>query len=315
MNKNRLLISTSTFGLIDPAPLERISQAGFDCVLNPYKQTLSTQQLIELLDGVSGLIAGTEKITEEVFKARPHLRIISRCGAGIDNIDLQAAQKYGVAIASTPEAPILSVAELTLGLMLNLMRSLSLSDRLIRAGRWEKRMGSLLSGKTVGIIGFGQVGEVLARLLQPFHVKIKAYDVKPKTDIARSLLVEYVDLNELLKISDVVTIHLPLNPETKNLINAKTLALMKKEAILVNTSRGEIIDEEALYYALKSERITGSALDVFTQEPYMGKLRELNNVVLTSHIGSYTAEARVKMENLAVENVLKFFSTSIKDDK
>ena len=315
MNKNKLLISTSTFGLIDPTPLEKISQAGFDCILNPYKQTLSTQQLIELLDGVSGLIAGTEKITEEVFKARPHLKIISRCGAGIDNIDLQAAKKYGIAIASTPEAPILSVAELTLGLMLNVMRSLGLSDRLIRAGKWEKRMGSLLSGKTIGIIGFGQVGEVLARLLQPFHVKIKAYDVKPRTDTARSLLVEYVDLNELLKISDVVTIHLPLNSETKDLINAKTLALMKKEAILVNTSRGEIIDEEALYNALKSERITGAALDVFTQEPYAGKLRELNNVVLTSHIGSYTAEARVKMENLAVENVLKFFSAHPKDDK
>jgi D-3-phosphoglycerate dehydrogenase / 2-oxoglutarate reductase len=305
MSQHRLLISTSSFGLRDSNPLNRLEQANIEYTLNPFKQTLSTSQLIDLLEGVQYLIAGTEKITMEVFQKCPQLRIISRCGSGLDNVDLAAAAKNNVAVLATSEAPVLSVAELTLALILNTLRFIRQSDQGIRSGKWVKHMGNLLTGKTVGILGFGKIGEKVAELLKPFYVKILAHDIRQDKNMDPNISVEYVSLNELLQQSDILTIHLPYEPSTHHLIGEKDFALMKENAILVNTSRGGIVDEDALSYALKQERLKAAAIDVFAQEPYSGKLTDLDNVLLTAHIGSYTAETRDQMENQAVENLLR----------
>jgi D-3-phosphoglycerate dehydrogenase len=204
----------------------------------------------------------------------------------------------GIEVINTPFGPTTAVAELTVALILDLLRKVSFMDRTVRSGGWEKIMGSLLSGKNVGIIGFGRIGEKVAALLEPFGCKIMY------TDITRGAVKNFrnVPLTELLKKSDIVSIHVS---SKETLISEKELMAMKKSALIVNMSRGEVVDESALYRALKDGHIGGAALDVFNEEPYGGPLKYLDNVVLTPHVGSYALEARIGMEIESVENLLK----------
>jgi D-3-phosphoglycerate dehydrogenase len=295
----KIAISTTTFGEYDQKPLEMCKQQGYEIILNPHGRKLKGEELFELAGNALGLVAGTEQITSEVLRSLKNLKVISRCGTGLDNIDLNAAKKLGIKVFNTPGAPTLPVAELTVGLILNLLRKINAMDFALHQDRWEKLMGNLLYGKNVGIVGFGRIGRKVAELLKYFGCKIKYYDTGVAVEEPGTGRVE---LSELLKESDIVSIHVSAKEQ---IIGQSEIRQMKKGSWLVNVSRGGVVDEDALYRALKDGHISGAALDVFEQEPYKGQLKELDNVILTPHIGSYAKEARIKMEIEAAENLLK----------
>jgi len=295
----KIAITTTTFGRHHKRPLELLKENGFEVLLNPHARKMSKEELVELSKDAVGIIAGTETLDAEVMEKLKSLKVISRCGSGLDNIDQEAALKKGIKIFNTPDAPALAVAELTVGLILNLLRKITRMHMAIIDNKWDKLTGNLLSGKNVGIIGFGRVGQKVAMLLRAFGCNIAYADLhvegpKPQAD--------RLTLEELLAWADIVSLHVS---GKDRVIGEKELSLMKAGALLVNTSRGNVIDEDALYRALKNGRLCGVALDVFAQEPYHGPLRELDNALLTPHIGAYAQETRVEIEKIAVENLLR----------
>lgn len=301
----KIQISSSSFG-IDVGAIETLKKAGFTVVLNPYNRKPTEDELIELLDkDIVGLIAGTEKITERVLQNAKSLKVISRYGIGLDNIDLKAAKRRGIIVCNTPDAPTQAVAELTLALILNLYRRIGEVDRNLRSDKWNPLLGRLLFDKTLGIIGLGRIGKTLVKLVQPFKLKIITHEPYPDNEFVSSYGVEQASLEKVLTESDIVSLHAPLTEATYHLICMEELALMKNDAVIVNTARGSLIEEEALIEALEKESIGGVALDVFEGEPYYGKLKNFDNVILTPHIGTYTMETRIKMEREAVDNMLK----------
>jgi D-3-phosphoglycerate dehydrogenase len=209
------------------------------------------------------------------------------------------ARRTGIKVVNTPDAPTLAVAELTIGMILNLLRKISLMDKELKNGTWKKRMGNLLKGKKVGIIGFGRIGQKVAKLLSVFECELSYHDPYLSDGL---LNLDNLPLEELLGWADIVSIHACGN---KTIIGEKEISLMKKGSWLINTSRGDSIDEEALYNSLKKGYLRGAAVDVFNEEPYYGKLTELDNIILTPHIGSYAVESRAEMEKEAVVNLLK----------
>jgi D-3-phosphoglycerate dehydrogenase len=297
-----VLLSVSSFGAADSAPRERLEASGLELRDNPHGRRLKVGEISELISGVDGLIAGTEPLNGDVLRQADRLRVISRVGVGLENVDLNAALRQGIVVRNTPDAVTDPVAELTLSGILNLLRHIGHMDRDLRAGEWNRRMGRLLTGRTVGIVGLGRIGRRLATLLGPFGVRLLATDRAPDHKAAQRLSVTYVELERLLAESDVVTLHLPGSP--RPIIGAPELALMRPDAVLVNTSRGGLVDEDALLTALHDQRLAAAFLDTFVEEPYEGPLRELPNVLLTPHAGSYAAEARARMELEAVDNML-----------
>lgn len=295
-------ISTSSFGSAGSEPLDALEEAGFATRLNPYGRKLTESEAVEFVAGITGLIAGTEPLTRRVLGAATGLKAISRCGTGDDNVDHDAAAECGIVVRKTSEAHVDAVAELALGGLLAVLRGIPISDRSIRDGGWTRPMGRLLSGRVVGLIGFGRVGRRFAELLAPFGVRILATD-PVVTDFGEG--VESVTLEELLRRSQVVSLHLPLSEDTRHLLNAERIATMRSDAVLVNCARGGIVDERALSEALAEGKLGGAFLDVFESEPYGGVMRSLDTTALTAHIGSYAAECRLAMEVEAVENLLE----------
>ncbi|OHE56195.1 MAG: hypothetical protein A2Z47_06940 [Thermodesulfovibrio sp. RBG_19FT_COMBO_42_12] len=296
---NKISITTTTFGKYDNRPLTLLEGKGFNIVLNQYGRNLGKVEIIELCKNAVGIIAGTEIYDRETLEGLTGLKVISRCGTGLDNIDLRAANRLGIKVLNTPDATTLAVAELTVGLILNLLRKVHQMDINIRNGKWQKMMGNLLYGKSIGIIGFGRIGRKVAELLLHFGCTIQYYDLK-RFDWETGA--EGVQLKDLLKTSDIITIHVSSKDQ---IMGESEFLQMKKGAWLVNVSRGGVVDEDALYQAVKEGRLAGAALDVFEKEPYTDNLKELENVILTPHIGSYAKEARAEMERQAVENLLK----------
>lgn len=300
-----IFISTSTFGEYSSEPLELLKRQGIAFQLNPLGRTLSEEEAVDFLRDKDGVIAGTEPLTRKVVENSPSLRVISRVGTGLDNVDREAAAERGIQIFNTPEGPTLAVAELTVGLILSVLRKIAYLDRKIRQGEWKKKMGSLLSGKTVGVIGFGNIGQKLAKLLQVFQCEILFYDPFVQVNVSELSVKQTGTLDELLQLSDVVTLHLPYCKENHHFLDKKRLSLLKSGAIVINAARGGLVDESALFDLLQNGRLAGAALDVFEQEPYQGRLKQLDNVVLTPHVGSYAKESRVRMELDAVLNLFK----------
>lgn len=300
----KILISSASFGKTNRDSIQIIENAGYTTVLNPYGRKFEFSEFVELIRDAVGLIAGTEKITAKLLENAPMLRVISRYGVGLDNVDLEAAKKLGIIVRSTPEAPSQAVAELALALMLNLYRRVGEADRNLRSNNWSQLMGRLLSGKSLGIIGLGRIGKKLVKLVQPFEMKICAYEPYPDYDFVSSNNVVLMPLNDLLSASDIASLHLPLSNETFHMIGKKELSLMKKDAVIINTSRGGLIDEDALIEALKNDSIGGAAIDTFEEEPYKGNLTDFDNVILTCHMGSSAIETRKQMELETVNNLI-----------
>lgn len=296
-----VLITTSTFGKYDRRPLELLEKKGLSYSLNPYGRKLTKEELFHLAGDYIGIISGTESFDSEILKRFRKVKAISRCGSGLDNIDLKTAKGLSIIVTNTPDCVTMAVAELTVGFMLSLLRKTFTMDRDMKAGKWNKVMGYLLSGKNIGIIGFGKIGQKVAELLMSFETHIGYYDiVKSSCSFGK-----YMDLRELLMWSDIVTIHVSRSEKSSYLLASRELSYLKKGAWFINCARGEVVDEKALYEALKSKRLSGAAIDVFEQEPYCGPLIQLENVILTPHIGSYAQEARIRMEMEAVLNLLE----------
>ncbi|MDQ3297467.1 MAG: phosphoglycerate dehydrogenase [Myxococcota bacterium] len=299
--------STSSFGKESARPLELLRSAGYEVRGNPHGRTLTTDEAKAHLDGVIGLVAGTEKLTGDLLRALPGLRCVSRVGVGMDSIDHVAAKECGIAVVNTPDAHVDAVAELTLAGLLALLRKIPVSDASIRNGGFEKPMGRLLGGKTIGLVGCGRVGRRFAELVAGFGVTVLGHDPHVAAAPAN---ISQVSLDELVAKADVVSLHLPYSVAAKHLLGAEQFARMKKDTVIVNTSRGGLIDEPALLAFLEANPKAGAYLDCFEKEPYSGPLAKLSNVVLTAHIGSYAREARVRMELEAVENLLRILNPS-----
>ena len=291
----QILISTSSFNLDNFYELSVIRSSGIEVKLNPFKTRLTEDQVIELLGAESvGLIAGLESLNSRVLRSATALKVIARVGTGLDSVDLGEAAKLGIKVLNTPDAPTSAVAELTLGHILGLLRNIAKSDRQIRDNKWQGQMGTLLETKTVGVVGFGRIGQRVAKLVASFGAKVIVSD--PYTDTTEY---ENCALDELCQRVDVLTLHLPYVEKTHNLIGSRQFQLMKKGSFVINVSRGGLIDEIALLQALESEHIAGAALDCFEQEPYFGPLSKLECVQMTAHMGTYARETRDQMEREA----------------
>ena len=303
-------LSVSTFGSADSAPRDRLIEAGVRLVENPHGRTLTEEEVTELLADADGIIAGTEPLTEEVLKGAKSLRVISRVGVGLDNVDLKTAGRLGIAVFNTPDAVTDAAAEMTVAGILAVLRHIHWMDAEMRAGRWTRKMGALLGEKTVGIVGVGRIGRRVAGLLTPFGVTLLGYDLFPDSVWARAHGIAMTPLHRLLQSSDVVSLHTSAIPEIGPILGAQELGMMKKGAIIANTARGELIVEDALLEVLQRGHLAGAYLDTFVPEPYSGPLSKLPNVLLTPHASSYAHEARVLMESQAVESLLSFLGES-----
>ena len=305
MINQKILISTRSFGEYEKSSLEKLRKSGYEIVLNPYGRKLNPSETILLLEGVTGLIAGTESLSKDVLESAKKLKVISRCGTGMENVDLNATKLLGIKVFNTPDAPTEAVAELALGLILDILRRISQADHAIRHGKWSAYMGNLFYGKTLGIIGLGRIGRRLVELTEPLKLNILACEDKPDKTFVKKWKINLCGLKKLLNKSDIVSLHLPLTGQTRNIIGENELSVMKPSAVLVNTARGGLVDEDALFDALRNKAIAGAGLDVFAEEPYQGKLKDVENIVLSCHMGGYAVESRNQMEMEATDNLLK----------
>jgi len=274
-----------------------------------YEPEITPDQIKEKISNFDIVVVRSRtKITKEMIDRATQCKIIARVGVGLDNIDVDAAKAKGIRVINAVEGAMNAVAELVLGLMLSLAREIPRADREIRNGNWLKKelMGSELSGKYLGIVGLGNIGKRLAKLARGLNMNIIGFDVMPiADDFARDVGLIKADIDTLLSSADYISFHVPLTETTHHLVNSKRISTMKKTAYIINTSRGEIIDEDALYNALKEGKIAGAALDVFEKEPAVGnKLTTLPNVVCTPHIGAQTKEAQTLAANVIGEKII-----------
>ncbi len=285
--------------------LERFKAAGHEVVFaTPGKQP-TEEELLQVLPGCVGYLAGVEKISARVLEAAVALKVISRNGVGIDNIDLAAAEKQGIAVCKALGANSRGVAELTMAHILSLVRWVPFSDQAIKAGGWERRKGGELCCKTLGLLGCGNIGKLVAKAAFGFNMKVLAYDVMPDSSFKPEGEFSFASLDEVLRQSDVISLHCPALPDGKPLLDTAALACMKKGVFIVNTARAELIDDEALAAALESGQVAGAALDVFKVEPPTeDPLVKRDRIVATPHIGGYTKESVDRAMQQAIDNVL-----------
>ena len=294
----KILIGPSSFAALHKQPLDRLLKSGCEVIDNPFKRKLAKAELLDLLStGVTGLIAGLEPLDREVLE-KCNLKVISRCGSGLSNVDLKAANELGIEVYSTPDGPTAAVAELTLGAMLSLIRMIPQMDKELHEGRWTKKIGLELEGKTVLIIGFGRIGKRLSILLSPFKANILVVDPHTESPVENVLV---TTLEEALPKADIISIHASGNT---CILGDKEFSRVQPGTFLLNAARGDLINEDALIEALEEDRIAGAWIDTFEQEPYTGPLCQYPQVILTPHVGSYTRECRLRMETEAVENLI-----------
>jgi len=279
--------------------------------LNPSPRPFTKEKLRKEVAEVDGVVLGADELDEELMAAAPRLKIIARYGVGYDNVDVGVATSRRIFVTYTPDVLSEAVADLTLALMLTLSRRITEADSYVKSGEWSKGtrfpLGLDLARKTLGIVGLGRIGSKVAERARAFNMNIIYNDIVRKTFAEKKYGARRVTLEELLKWSDYVSLHVPLTDRTRGLIGERELLLMKSSAFLINTSRGPVVDQQALYEALKKRRITGAGLDVYQKEPIASDdpLLKLSNLVLTPHIGSGTVETRLAMALMAVEDVVR----------
>jgi D-3-phosphoglycerate dehydrogenase / 2-oxoglutarate reductase len=295
--KPKILIGTSSFGKQNHAPSDLLERSGLEVLPNPYGRKLTHQELLALLPGVDGLLAGLETIDRDILTASD-LKVVSRCGSGISNVNVDACKELGIVFKSTPYGPTQAVAELTLAMIINLLRHVWPMHAALCKGKWDKHVGFQLKGKTVCIVGFGKIGRCTAALLEPFKVNLIAVD--PCLDPDKETVLN-LDLTDALPLSDIMVLHAGGEDE---ILGNKEFALLKRGAFLCNAARGQNVNETALLKALASGKIAGAWLDSFSTEPYNGPLCVHPKVILTPHVGSYTQEGRLNMEIEAAQNLI-----------
>jgi len=302
----RVFIATSSFGLFSNRPKRLLYESNCEVIENPHARKLKSQELIDLAKDADVIIAGTEIYDSKVLSKLPKLKLISRVGVGVDNLDMVEISKRNIKVTKSNSSPSIAVAEFALTLILNLLKRLNSNSLNAKQGIWKKQSGFLLSDKVIGVVGTGQIGKKLISLLEPFSHNFLVYDKFEDEVLKNRTDVKYVGLEELFQGSNIVSIHLPGNEDTEDLIDKKLLSQLQDNSILINTSRGTVINETDLYDVLKENSSLNAALDVFKEEPYNGPLAKLDNVIITPHIAAYAEETRIEMELEAVSNVKNF---------
>ncbi len=308
----KIFISTIPFGEINKKPLVLLEQNNLDIIVNPLGRKLLPEEVSEYAKNVDGIIAGTEALNCLV-ETNPNLKIISRVGIGLDSVPLKTCKQREVIVTYTPDAVTMAVAEMIIGVMVNLGRHIHIADRRIRNKEWARLMGKRIEHSVIGLIGFGRIGYNVARLLNAFHPqKVLVNDIIDKEEPIcclkkQGLNIQQVSKEEIYKHADIISLHIPYSSQTKNLINGNTLLKLKNDSFILNYSRGGIINEHDLYLALKERRIAGAAVDTFIDEPYSGELIKLDNILLTQHMGSCSYDCRYSMELQATEDLIRFF--------
>ncbi|MDH5806490.1 MAG: hydroxyacid dehydrogenase [Candidatus Methanomethylicaceae archaeon] len=291
---------------------ERLRRAGFEVDEKP---DITHEELKKIINQYDILIVrGRTKVDKEIIENANNLKLIGRVGVGLDTIDVNTAESKGIKVINTPQMSTIAVAELTISLILNLLRRTYYAIESMKKGLWEKKLfyGKELFGKTLGIIGFGRIGKAVAERAKAFGMKIIVYDIfLDQESLEKIGAIKANSLEELLRNSDIVSLHVPLTEETKYMINANTIALMRNGAYLINTSRGEVVNTKDLLNALKSGKLAGAAIDVFEneppKEPWEKELIQLPNVIATPHIGAQTYEAQIEGAIIMAENIIKLF--------
>jgi len=303
----RILVTSTSFNKPENQQAKCMLEGFADeIVYNPYGRPLNEDEVVEMAAGCDGYIAGLDFITRKAIELLPpSLKVISRYGAGFDRVDLEAATKKGIVVTNTPGANSEAVADLAFGLLLSVARRIPALDKRVRQGEWPRSQGIEVFNKTIGIIGMGAIGKAVARRAKGFSMNIMAYDPYIDEDYAKKNDITVCKLDELLSKSDFISLHLPHTQSTHHIIDRRAIELLKRGAIIVNTARGGLIDEEAAYMALKEGKLGGLALDAFEIEPpEKSPLFELDNVVVTPHTGAHTAEAVNNMAVMAVKNLM-----------
>lgn len=302
----RVLVTPTSYARNDPTLRIRLEAEVGEVVYNTTGRPLAAGELVGLIPGFDGYIAGLDDIDRSVIEAADRLKVIARYGAGVDAVDLGAAKEKGIVVTNTPGANAASVAELTIGLMLSLARMIPAANAATKTGEWPRLRGVALEGKTVGLLGFGAIGKQVARRLRGFGCTVIAYDPVADPEQARDLDVTLKSQGGVIREADFLSLHLPLLPETRDMVDAAFLDRMKPGAYLINTARGELIDEAALFEALTSERLRGTALDAFSEEPpgADNPLLSLPQVIATPHTGAHTDGATNAMGWMALRDCL-----------
>ena len=303
LNQCKILVTPTSFAKYNKDYISMLENAVKKVTYNRTGKPLSEKDLILLVSDIDGFIAGLDDITSGVIKAAINLKVISRYGTGVDRVDLKAAKKAGIFVTNTPGANSVSVAELTIGLAISAARNIPDGNTRTKNGSWPRLSGTSLSGKTFGIIGLGSIGKEVAKRLSCFNMKILAYDINFDTDFAIHYDIVYTDTDRIFTSSDFISLHIPVFKDTINIINKKSLAKMKKGAILINTARGDLVDEDALYESLKSGHLRAAALDAFKEEPPnpQNKLLSLPQVIAVPHMGAATDDASNEMTRISIE--------------
>jgi len=306
LSECHVLVTSTSFGRFDSRLKQELEEQVGRVSYNESGKPLSPAELVALLPDVDGYIAGLDNINRAVLEAADQLQVVARYGVGTDRVDLEAARELGIVVTNTPGANAVSVAELTLALILNLVRPVISASEQTRSGGWPRTSGLTLEGKTIGLLGLGAIGKEVAKRLHGFACRLLAYEVLPDKIFAAGYNVSLVTLDELLAGSDILSMHIPVLPQTRQLVNTSFLARMKEGSYLINTARGELVDEQALFEAITSGHLAGAALDAFAQEPPGAEnaLLRLPQVIPTPHMGAHTDGATNAMGWMALRNCL-----------
>jgi D-3-phosphoglycerate dehydrogenase len=301
----KILITPRSFASSSDKAIKMLTARGYEIQRNNTDQPYQKEEMLNLIKDIDGMIIGIDELSAEIIERADKLKVISKYGIGLDNIDLPMAIKKKIIVTNTPQANVDAVADLAFGLILSLARRIPEADQKTKSGKWEKIIGKSVWEKTLGIIGLGKIGKQVVKRAQGFQMNILVFDLIKDKKFASRYSIKYVSLEKLLQKSDYITIHIPLNDTTRGMISYKELGKIKKEAFLINTSRGGIVDEQALYKALRNNQLKGAALDVYSNEPPVeSPLKELDNVIMTPHIGAYTEEAIENMGMQAAQNLI-----------
>jgi D-3-phosphoglycerate dehydrogenase len=302
----RVLVTPTSYGKEDTRLRTLLEEQVGEVVYNTTGKPMRAAQLVEIIAGFDGYIAGLDVIDRNVIDKAERLRVIARYGVGVDTVDLLAAKEKGIIVTNTPGANSTSVAELAISMMLALARNLIPATQATRKGEWPRFNGITLAGKTVGLVGFGSIGKIVARYLVAFECDVLVYDPYIKITDPDHKRIQVVSLDELLAKSDFISLHCPSTPQTKGMVNTDFLSKVKPGAFLINTARGELVDEQAVINALQSGKLKGAAFDVFTQQPPdpANPLLLMPQVVVTPHMGAHTDGATSSMGWGALHNCL-----------
>ena len=306
----KVLVTPTSYASQDESLKTELESKVADVVYNTTGKPLSALQLQDLLPGVDGMIAGLDEINDQALAIAQDLKVVARYGVGVNNVDLESAKRRGIIVTNTPRANSKAVAELTVTLILILLRPVMQCAKLTKDGGWPRQKAYSLEGKTVGLYGAGAIGKEVARRICGFDCSVLAYDIEEDEPFAGEYDIQYVSSNDLLAQSDVVSLHIPGTPATKEMVNEEFIGKMKNGAWLVNTARGDLVDEEALAQALKSGKLRGAALDVFREEPPRKDhpFFEIENIILTPHMGAHADSATNRMGRMALDECIRVLS-------